>query len=388
MEDSSPSSEELESQVVEVLGGQVTELHVKKIDVAGIAGELESGQATIPFAGPDSLRSLTFESQSADLRPDSVDTGFLREGPDTQEEVSLPPEQSYLLGIPDTPSRLGGLTILDDNQTMLQGLAHQSDFGISYIEPVNQVLGTDKYPDYHVFYNIANTKDFEIGSDDVASTDAKSASSSGSKPMANNTTGAVLDGDAQFYNRDPSTVWHRQESLFLVTQLTNGLIEPASSNTWQLTLKITGQEVWVQNGPSPDDPDKLMDQLTDPNYLLLNSLASDEIHLFLEGDDLNRLGGLAAGIGTPDGGWGGGNGKNHAMSEVLPRYSFHINAGLLAHETGHLLGGHHGKALKSGCSGSMCGRSLMNHVITPNTEHFYSDQNDQDIKEVVDAVLP
>lgn len=388
MDDSPPSPEELESQVGEVLGGYVTELHVQEIDVASIAEELENGQTTIPFAGPDSLRSLTVESQPANLRPDSVDTGYLREGPDTQEEIPLPSEQSYLLGSPDTPSRLGGLTILDDDRTMLRGLTRHSDFGISYVESVNQVLGTDEYPDYHVFYNATNTENFDIGSEDVASTNAKTSSSGQTEGKVTSTTGAVLDGDVQFYDQDPNTVWRRQESIFFATQLTNALIEPGSSGTWELVLKITGQEVWVQNGPSTSDPGQLVNQLTDPNYLLINSLASDEIHLFLEGDDLTGLAGKAAGIGDPNGGWGGGSAKNHAMSEVLPRYSFHIEAAVLAHETGHLLGGHHGKAIKSGCSGSMCGRSLMNHTITPKTEYFYSDENDQDISDVIDAVLP
>jgi len=36
----------------------------------------------------------------------------------------------------------------------------------------------------------------------------------------------------------------------------------------------------------------------------------------------------------------------------------------------------------------MCGRSIMNHTITNAQEYFYSDANDEEISDVIDAVLP
>jgi hypothetical protein len=65
-----------------------------------------------------------------------------------------------------------------------------------------------------------------------------------------------------------------------------------------------------------------------------------------------------------------------------------VNRLVLTHEVGHLIGGHHGNSITSGCSGSMCGRSIMNHTITRSQEYFYSDANDGEISDVIDAVLP
>lgn len=62
---------------------------------------------------------------------------------------------------------------------------------------------------------------------------------------------------------------------------------------------------------------------------------------------------------------------------------------LLTHEVGHLIGGHHKHAVKFGCSPfpKMCGRSIMNHNTPPN-QFFFSDKNDRQIREVIDATLP
>lgn len=269
---------------------------------------------------------------------------------------------------------------------MLQGMARVSDFGISYVQPVNQVLNTDQYPNYHVFYNAANTEEFDLGEDDVFAFEKEGDSSKGAKLDVDETTGVVLDGDVEFYQQDPSTVWHRQECLFFMTQVTNGLLEARYSDKWRLGLQISGQEVWVSGGPSTRDPRQLMRRLTDPNYFLLNSLASDELHLFLVGYDVNGAAGMAAGIGDPRGGWGGGPGRNHAFSEAIR--SQRLNQLKAAHEIGHLIGGHHSNAIQSGCPGPSCEYSLMNPFLTSQMEYFYSDENHEEIKEVVHAVLP
>jgi hypothetical protein len=385
------SNEEIASRVQEAFGSQVTSLQIREISVGEVAQQLESEETTLPFVTPDNeIVETTFRSRPADLRPDSVEMGVLRQGPESYESVRLPSEQSYLLGELENTRRLGGVTILDDEQTMLRGVLRHSDFGLTYIQSVNHVLGTDEYPNLHVIYNVENTGDFEIGDEEVyPAKNADDARQGGNaKLKVDESASVVLDGDIDFYDADPNTVWRRQESLFLAAQITDGLIEPISSDTWRLELDIAGQEVWVSGGPSTTNHGDLMSRLEDPGYFLINSLSEKQMHLFLVGYDVNGLAGRAGGIGSPSGGWGGGSGDNHLFSEVLSSRSLHINRLVLTHEVGHLIGGHHGHSITSGCSGSMCGRSIMNHTITNAQEYFYSDNNDEEISDVIDAVLP
>lgn len=383
------SNDELETRVQEALGSQVTELQVREINVSEVASELERGETTIPYVTPENeVVEMTYESRPANLRPDSVDTGVLREGPETSEQVPLPPEQSYLLGEPDNASRLGGLTILDDDRTMLRGLTRHSDYGISYIQSVNQVLQTDDYPNRHVIYNIENTGDLDIGDGEAySSTDGNDLEQGGhAKLNVDRSTSVVLDGDVQFYQKDPNTVWRRQESLFLAVQVTDGIIEPITSDTWRLDLSIAGQEVWVSGGPSTKNHGKLMRRLEDPNYYLIHPLSQKQMHLFLVGYDVNGLAGRAGGIGDTNGGWGGGSGDNHLLSETI--FSLHMNRIILTHEVGHLIGGHHGHSIRGSCSGSKCGRSIMTPTVTPGNDYFFSDQNDEEISAVIQSALP
>ena len=385
----SPSDDELETQVQEALGSQVTALQVRDINVSEIAGELDRGETTLPYVTPENeVVEMTYESRPANLRPDSVDTGVLREGPETSEQVPLPPEQSYFLGDPENTFRLGGLTILDDDQTMLRGLVRHSDYGISYIQSVNQILQTDDYPNRHVIYNIENTGEVNIGDEEVySSTNGNgSGQAGGAKLNVDRSASVVLDGDVQFYQKDPNTVWRRQESLFLAVQVTNGIIEPISSDNWRLDLSIAGQEVWVSGGPSSTSHGTLMRRLEDPNYYLIHPLSPKQMHLFLVGYDVNGLAGRAGGIGTPSGGWGGGSGDNHLLSETI--FSLHMNRIILTHEVGHLIGGHHGNSVTGSCSGSMCGRSIMTPTVRPDNEYFFSDPNDEEISDVVQSTLP
>jgi hypothetical protein len=79
---------------------------------------------------------------------------------------------------------------------------------------------------------------------------------------------------------------------------------------------------------------------------------------------------------------------NHLLSEARSSQSWHLKATTLTHEVGHLIGGLHGKAIASGCSGSACGRSIMNGRANGNEEFFFSDDNDQRINTVINATLP
>lgn len=130
------------------------------------------------------------------------------------------------------------------------------------------------------------------------------------------------------------------------------------------------------------EPHQLMNRLEDPNYLLVNPLSNKQMHLFLVGYNVNGLAGRATGIGTPNG-WGGGPGNNHLFSEARPIQPMKFKKLLLAHETGHLIGGTHGNAVKFGCSPfPVCGRSLMNHNIWLNQMYFFSNANDTRVSSV------
>lgn len=383
------SNQELETRIQEVFGSKVTQLHVRTIDVGPVLEELEAGETTIPIATPDSeVVQVNIRSRPANLLPDSVDTGALREGPETVERVPLPPEQSYLLGEGEGEGRYGGLTVLDDQHTMLRGFAWHPDYGLSYVQSVNNILQTDAYPNRHVIYNAKHTEPIEINDGDFSGSEGsgKALSQKGAKLKAKGTTSVVLDGDASFYKRNPSTVWRRQRSLFLAVKATTERHEPRTSGTWKLNLRIAGQEVWVSGGPSSKNPDQLIKRLKDPSYYLIHPLSPKQMHLFLVGYGMNGNDGQAGGIGTPSGGWGGGKGNNHLFSEANGPV-LHFDQVLLTHETGHLLGGRHRDAIKFGCSGWACGRSIMNHNTPPN-QYFFSDANDQRINSVINATLP
>lgn len=394
-----PSGSDIQSQVQEALGSEVTDFQIQEISVSDVAGELESGETTLPFVTPDNeVMEMTLNTQPANLRPDSVDQGVLRGGDGDPEQVPLPPEASFLLGNPDQGELPGGVTILDEGQTMLRGILTNSDFGVSYIQPVNQLLGTEEYPDQHVVYNGENTEPIEFSEEerpapyDPPQSNAKSTPKTA--PDVEGTTSVVLDGDVDFYNIDQSTVWRRQESTFLFAQLTTQYLEPNASDDWKLTLKIAGQEVWVQGGPSESTGDALIDRLEDPNYFLLNSLPDEQIHLFFVGYDIGgTLLGQAGGFGNSNG-WGERSRDpqsvtdNHCFAEARQSQGWHVKVAVATHEVGHLLGGYHGNAISSGCSGSACGRSIMSTPYTGSEDFFFSDANDQSISNVIDAVLP
>lgn len=391
---------EVQTQVREILGSDVTDLQVREINVAEVMDGLESGEAIIPIATPDNeIRELTLSSRAANLRAEEVEEGILRSGDESVDRVPLPPEQNYYVGEcvqPEVVRTCGGLTVLDDDRTMLRGLVRHSDFGVSYIQSVNHLLGSDDYPDMHVIYNMENTAPLEFSEEESPAPEGEtnSTQSMNRKLDVEESTSVVLDGDVEFYNINQNTVWRRQESLMLAVQLTTMLIEPSSSDTWELDLSIAGQEVWVSGGPSTNDGDDLINRLQDPSYYLIHSLSEEQMHLFLLGYDIDgTLLGKAGGIGNDDG-WGEWSADpqshtdNHLFSEARSVQSMHTKMATLTHEVGHLIGGRHGNSISSGCSGSSCGRSIMNGTMTGSQEFFFSDDNDSRISDVIDATLP
>ena len=400
IEEPEDQASEIEQQIGEsYLSADVLEFTIVELEGDRIFDELNNGEVTIPITNPSNeLVDVTIPSQPAELLAEGVNRGIQRSGESDNgqmEEVPLPSEQSFILGSPEQAgiSATGGLTILDDSQSMVQGMVFHPDFGTSFMEPVNLVLQSDEYTGWHVIYNAENTTELNI--DEGLSSLEKERSpkyrdeSDLTERATFTSTEVVLDGDVEFYEWDESTVWRRQRNNFLASRLLYQLIEPNSSGgDWQLDTKIKGQEVWVSGGPSTTNPGDLRNEIspTQPegsgneDYFLINPVDDDDLHVFFVGYAVDRFIGMAW-IGNDDIGLG-----THSWNEAAGLHSLSFKMRIVAHEVGHNIGGVHGNAIKSGCSGSMCGRSVMNHVITPSTEYFFSDNNDDRIETVLDVI--
>ena len=224
-------------------------------------------------------------------------------------------------------------------------------------------------------------------------------------------TKIVLDGDVQFYEFDKSTVWSRQEAMHNNVALVYEVIEPLSGG-WGIHIPIKGQEVWISGGPTPIPPNTsytlthyvaydLMNELKDPDYLLINQVEEDELHLFIVDYPVRRkdytggLGGQAAGIGNNRGGIGGGAGRNHAFIHAGSGYSsFKYQWIVMTHEIGHLLGAYHQYAESdhTGCAGGfydfLCGPSIMRTSVTHSDRApYFSEINDFVIWMAMDPTL-
>jgi hypothetical protein len=411
---SSPASaDEVEDQLREVLGDEVTAFEVVDLDVAALASSLAEGRATLPVVtAKGELLEITLPALPAQLREEGVTTGMLRSARGVRR-VPLPAEQAYRLGDCPDGDACATATILDDAATMVSGLVVTADDEVSYYEPVNQLLETDGYPGLHVVYSDANTLDLEI--DDETAMRDREPEFEPEEPddpgtgldearYVERSTRIVLDGDRTFFNANPATVWNRQLAIFNDFTLLYEVIEPLSFENpetvrWRLDLTVKGQEVWGSGGPSTTDNDDLIDELTAPGYWLLNPVTDDEIHLFFVGYDVANVFGQAAGIGTAAGGIGGSAGQNHVFVEARTSQTAKTKWVVSAHEVGHLIGGTHGAGSANSCSNlwlifvtiPICGVSIMaagSAGAPDGRAAYFTDANDANIGAVLEAALP
>jgi hypothetical protein len=248
-----------------------------------------------------------------------------------------------------------------------------------------------------VIYNAVHTRPVVFAQDEEPEDDgaplADGPMADGPEAIETFHLDVVLDGDVEFYEIDPETVWSRQESIFVMVLLVYGIVEPLSSDVWQGILRIKGQEVWVLGGPTTTNKVDLTNELTDPDYFLLHPVTDRDIHLFFPGYDVGGVYGRAAGIGNSSA-FGGGAGMNHAFSEARASQSLKAKWVVAAHEMGHLIGGTHGNGVTSGCAGGLfdyiCGPSLMPAGSAGEPEGrapYFSDANDLHILSVLQGVL-
>src|SRR6056297_1354208 len=230
IEEPEDQASEIEQQIGEsYLSADVLEFTIVELEGDRIFDELNNGEVTIPITNPSNeLVDVTIPSQPAELLAEGVNRGIQRSGESDNgqmEEVPLPSEQSFILGSPEQAgiSATGGLTILDDSQSMVQGMVFHPDFGTSFMEPVNLVLQSDEYTGSHVIYNAENTAELNI--DEGLSSLEKERSpknrdeSDLTERATFTSTEVVLDGDVEFYEWDESTVWRRQRNNFLASRL-------------------------------------------------------------------------------------------------------------------------------------------------------------------------
>lgn len=415
----SPLEEESYPAVADQLqnqfGEQVTDFQLRELNVGDLADQMDRGRVELTVVNDqNSLATVELDTRSVQLRAPGLEEGVLRSGPPTQpsvETVPLPPEQNYVLGTCEGGEalRCGGLTVLDDARTKVGGVVMHPDVGTTFIQPVGILL--DDLPEgtpegLHVLYHQENTEPISFPDDEglIQQASAGVQQEAESSVLADHnaigkSTGVVLDGDVEFYEQDPSTVWSRQQMNMLISRLVFAIGEPASGSThrWGLDLEIKGQEVWVQGGPTTTDAAALVDDvLGDPAYFTIHSVDSDEMLVFFVGYEVGHSGYYGRAGGIPGAGswnsteFGGGPGNNRAWVKDMPRLSLGTVWGVSMHEIGHLLGGLHGDGCSGCTSGSFSGTSIMpaGKATLDTRSPFFSDDNDARIADILNNVLP
>ncbi len=396
-------------------GEQVTGFELRDLNVGALHDQLEAGSIQLPVAGADnSVTEVELEARSIQLRAPGLEEGARRSGVTTDPGVTmvpLPPEQNFVLGTcePGQTLTCGGVTVLDDDRTMIGGVVLHPEVGTTFLQPVGVLLddlpeGTP--PGLHVLYHQDNTEPItypdeealvEEGSGSVRGSASSSVSASHS--ATGKETGVVLDGDVEFFEQDTATVWRRQELNMLIARLTFTLVEPnsGSPHSWGLDLEIKGQEVWVQGGPDTTDGEALgEDVLEDSDYFTIHDVGSDEMLVFYVGYEVGHRGYYGRAGGIPGAGpynsseFGGGTNNNRAWVKDMPRLSLNTVWGVSMHEVGHLLGGLHPDGCTSCSSGSNSGNSIMpaGKASLDSRDPFFSDDNDERIAEILNNVLP
>lgn len=425
-------AQDLNARVAQQLAGDVFHFELVSIDPADVADlmDLPPGEVSrfsIPILGPnvgDRAKRTPAISRIA-LRPDLVFALLKQQAPQEPSgflstEVQLPAEQSFRLGgaaceqHADTgtpPPICGALNVVSAKDMSIAGMVIDEKLGTSFIEPVDQLLGTPgENPGMHVIYNAANTinpftEDEEPNgqAEPLASLDSVTGKTPGLASSLFNVlashkdfaTNIVLDGDQTFYAIDPSTVWSRMDAIWNNVDVIYTVVEPLSFD-WELDLNVKGMEVWVNGGPSSTDKVGLTNELVAPSYFLINPVTDQELHYFFVGYNVSGVYGRAAGIGNgASSSFGGGLGKNHAYGEARTTQSLKTKWVVMAHEVGHLIGGQHQFGSLTECAGGLllflCGPSIMpaGSAGAPDVRKpYFSNANDGFIIATLNSVIP
>ena len=409
----------LEKQVEIALWGDVFDFELVELDMNELSSNLELGSNVyLPVIASitDEIQFVGLPSSIVELRPELLYAYQKTSKPHLPYiEVALPIERNYRVGdctfarqVDDNYiASCGALTILDDDKTMISGLVMTPEIGMSFLEPVDMILGGRENPGMHIVYNSKNTvnpitNDEEPPLPPINSFTQQIESIISFPYHASFSTNIVLDGDQQFYDIDPSTVWQRMDAVYNAVDLVYTHIEPWSFD-WGLQMNIKGMEVWINGGPTTTDKVALTDELVEQDYYLIHPVTDKEIHFFSVGYNVSGVYGRAAGIGySGSDAIGGSSGNNHAYSEARTTQSFKTKWVVAAHEIGHLIGGQHGDGAQPssdecagglwalfGLEGSLCAPSLMpagGAGAPDGRSAFFSNANDANIIDTLNAV--
>ncbi len=361
---------DIRAQVAEALKGQLKDFRLVNLKVGAVAKDLEGGKAAIPImTNKGELMEAGYPAVRISLRaPEHNGTAALLSGksedPDIKE-VGIPDEQIYQLGECGSfekggpPAACGNLTILDPSQTMAISMNIDPEHGMSITEPLNTLLGTNKYEGIHIVYNHAYIIPFDLLCEEVASTSASHSDAAFDISYVDKKTDLVLQCDGQFFGQGPHTAWSRMDAVWASVSTVYGLFQAAQNQNWRLRFQIIRHFGWMPGtGPNTTDKEDLSREVK--NQHMPSSFTSDDLHHFFVGYDVSGVMGRACGIGSVPGGLGGGGGNNHAYSEALTHWTHFATFIVAAHEAGHVLGGKHEYGDTNICVfPSFCGPSIM-----------------------------
>lgn len=412
------TAEAIRGQIESHLGSSLTEYELLLLDNAALLSDLRQGQAVM-LPGVDEegeLVTLDLPSfEEAVLSPDLTEF-TLKLGNEESRTVPAEDTDIYRLDCQQGSGQCGMISFLDASGQQLEVAIASNEHGFTLIESASSLLTNleggvaTAEPGCHVVYNSDFHGGFNFAEYPLQGaafqpagevTPAFSAEPLASSHRFEATIPIVLDSDHEFYSINSANVWRRQSAIIGFTNLFYGLIEPLSSNNFQLLFEVESQETWMPDfGPTSTDRDVLLDEINDPAYFMLNHPDNNEVSYFFVGYDMDGgIAGKAGGVCNLPGydvtfGSSEDHQNNHAWGQQVQDedagFAFATLFGRIvvaAHEIGHMIGGIHGDGAAESdgvCAGgaldSMCGTSLMTGGSggAPDfREPFFTDTNDE-----------
>jgi hypothetical protein len=393
---------ELKAQVAEALKGQLKDFRLVNLKVGEMAQGLNAGKAVIPVVdAKGELVEGGYQAARISLRaPEHKGVAVINSGkteaPDAKE-VGMPAEQIYQLGDcgslkkGDSSAACGNLTILDGSQTMATIMNIDPSYGMTITEPLNSLLGSNKYESIHIVYNQVYHIPVDLQCDEVAATGDDASEVGFDISYIYKKTNAILQCDGQFYGVNPGTAWSRMDAIWASVQTVYSLFQVAWNEDWRLRIYVIGHQGWLPGfGPTTTNKVDLSNEVK--NLRLHSPFTSNDLHHFFVGYDVSGVLGRACGIGTAGGGLGGGSNNNHQYSEARTHMTHFATFIVAAHEAGHVLGGVHGDGSASLCPfPGFCGPSIMlagGGGAPDGRVPFFSRTNSSNMEAVIDPHLP